>query len=340
MTMGEVVHIDGSEGEGGGQILRTALSLAAITGRPLVIDAIRAKRRKPGLLRQHLVAASAAAAVCGAEVEGAELGASRLVLRPGSIRGGAYRFAIGSAGSTCLVAQTVLPILLHAREPSEVVFEGGTHNDQAPTFDFLREVYLPLLRRMGAGVEASLERHGFYPAGGGVLRLRVRPSRLEPLELVEAGALRAIRAEAIFANLPHHVAARELAVVRDAFDLPPEHLSPREVRSPGPGNVLSLVVERDTTELVAAFGRRGVRAEAVAAAAVAEAKQLLAAEVPVGPHLADQLLLPLALAGRGTIRTLEPTMHTRTNAAVIERFLGVSVAFTEERPGVARARVR
>jgi RNA 3'-terminal phosphate cyclase (ATP) len=220
-----------------------------------------------------------------------------------------------------------------------VVFEGGTHNEQAPTFDFLDEAYLPLVRRMGARAEASLERYGFYPAGGGAFRLHVGPSRLAPIELVEAGALRSIRAEALFANLPHHVAARELAVVRDALDLPPDRLETRQVKSHGPGNVLSLVIERDTTERVVAFGRRGVRAEAVAEAAVAEAKALVAAEVPVGPHLADQLLLPLALAGGGALRTLEPTMHARTNAAVIERFLGVATRFEAERPGVARVRV-
>jgi RNA 3'-terminal phosphate cyclase (ATP) len=224
-------------------------------------------------------------------------------------------------------------MLLHASEPSEIVFEGGTHNDQAPTFDFLSRVYLPLLRRMGASVDASLERYGFYPAGGGVFRLRVAPSRLAPLELLELGKVSAIHAEALFAGVPRHVATRELAVVRAAFDLPEANVKAREVKSHGPGNVLSITLEREPFELVTSFGRRGVRAEAVAASAVGEAQALLESGAPVGPHLADQLLLPLALAGGGALRTLTPTSHTRTNANVIERFLGVSVMFTETHPG-------
>ncbi len=334
--MSDAIHIDGSEGEGGGQILRSSLALAAITGKPFVVDAIRAKRARPGLLRQHLAAVNAAAAVSGAELEGASLGSSRVAFRPGPIRGGAHRFAIGSAGSACLVAQTVLPVLLHAREDSEVAVEGGTHNDKAPSYEFLADVYLPLLRRMGAVVDLELERYGFHPAGGGAIRLRVAPSRLSPLELFEAGPLRGIRAEAVFAGVPSHVAARELAVVRAAFDLPRERATAREVTSTGPGNVLLVYVERDVTELVTAFGRRGVRAERVAQSAVEEAKALIAADVPVGRHLADQLLLPLALAGGGAFRAIGPTLHTRTNAGVIRRFLDVSVAFEDEGRGVVR----
>lgn len=334
--MTDAVHIDGGEGEGGGQVLRTSVALSAITGRPVVIDAIRAKRARPGLLRQHLAAVHAAAAVSGAELDGASLGSTRLAFRPGPLRGGAHRFAIGSAGSACLVAQTVLPILLEARAASEIVVEGGTHNDKAPSYDFLADVYLPLLRRMGARAELELERYGFYPAGGGAIRLRVEPSRLGPLELLEAGPLRAIRAEAIVARIPFHVAARELAVVRAAFDLPEERAKPREVTSSGPGNVLLVYVERDVTELVTAFGRPRLRAERVAEAAVEEAKALLRADVPVGSHLADQLLLPLALAGGGAFRALGPSSHASTNAEVIRRFLDVSIRFEDEGRGVVR----
>ena len=162
-----MLTIDGSVGEGGGQILRTALALALVTGTPFRIHAIRARRRKPGLLRQHLTAVNAAATVGGASTDGASLGSRELTFRPGRITPGEYRFAVGTAGSTGLVLQTVLPPLLLASGPSTVTVEGGTHNPGAPPFDFLARVFLPLLRRMGAHVEARLDRPGFYPAGGG-----------------------------------------------------------------------------------------------------------------------------------------------------------------------------
>src|SRR5262245_42204365 len=159
--MTDLLHIDGSIG--GGQILRSSLALSALTGRPFVIDQIRKKRERPGLMRQHLTAVRAAAQICAAEVMGGELGSTRVGFRPGKVRAGSYRFSVGSAGSAGLVLQTVLPPLMAADAPSELVFEGGTHNPLAPPYPFLDRVFFPLLARMGVGVERELVRAGFYP---------------------------------------------------------------------------------------------------------------------------------------------------------------------------------
>lgn len=181
------MRIDGSMGEGGGQMLRSSLSLAALMGRELVIERIRAGRRKPGLLRQHLTAVHAMAELTAAEVQGAELGSQSLRFRPRTLVGGQHRFAVGSAGSASLVCQTVLPVALRASEPSELRFEGGTHNPMAPPFEFLSRVFLPVLGRMGFRLEASLHAHGFYPAGGGAFTLHVTPAeRTEPLVIEQA----------------------------------------------------------------------------------------------------------------------------------------------------------
>ena len=186
-VMTQWIDIDGSQGEGGGQILRTSLALSLATGRPFRIDGIRAGREKPGLLRQHLTAVHAAASVSGATVAGAELGSTTLSFEPGPVAGGEYHLAVGTAGSATLVLQTVLPALLRAVEPSELVLEGGTHNPFAPPFDFVAKTFVPVLRRMGADVTMSLERYGFYPAGGGRFSARVAPSALRPLSLTRRG---------------------------------------------------------------------------------------------------------------------------------------------------------
>ncbi|GLS05075.1 RNA 3'-terminal phosphate cyclase [Chitiniphilus shinanonensis] len=331
--------LDGAEGEGGGQVLRSALTLSAISGRPFRIERIRAGRAKPGLLRQHLTAVQAAAAICGATVQGAELGSTRLSFVPGMIRGGDYRFAIGSAGSCTLVLQTVLPALWFADAPSTVTVSGGTHNQAAPPADFLIRAWWPLVATLGVQQQLVLLRHGFYPAGGGEVRASVTPcAALQPLDLTERGALRQVRAEALVARVPAHVAQRELArvtqhlgeVAGEARVLPPDE---------GPGNVLLIeVVHEQVSEVFTAFGERGVSAEAVADRAAREARQYLAGRAAVGEHLADQLLLPLALAGGGRFTATCASSHLRTNAMVIERFLPVRVEVADE-DGAARVTV-
>lgn len=319
--------LDGSFGEGGGQILRTALSLSMVTGLPFRIEKIRAKRRKPGLLRQHLTCVTAAAQISSAKVKGAELGFLSLEFTPGTIRGGDYDFAIGTAGSTTLVFQTVLPALLRADVPSRVTVSGGTHNPSAPTFDYIARVFLPLLARMGAEVPVTLHKHGFYPAGGGRWHADIKPTPvLHPLSLDAPGNRVSQAITADVANLPFNVAEREAAAVAELMSWPADTVTARTVKSDGHGNVVTVELAYEhITEQFTSFGERGLTAEAVAAAVVADVRGYLAASAPVGPHLCDQLLLPCALAGRATFVTSAPTQHTLTNIATIEKFLAVEI---------------
>lgn len=314
--------IDGSLGEGGGQVLRTALSLSMAMGRPFRIERIRAGRERPGLQRQHLTAVEAAARLCGARVAGAVIGSQSLDFEPGSVSAGRFEFAIGSAGSTTLVLQTLLPALLLAGGPSTVAIEGGTHNPWSPPFDFLAHAFAPMVRRMGPSVELTLERPGFYPAGGGRMVARLRPAPLRPLLCLERGAVRRCRARAILSRLPRHIGEREAAAVRSALGW--TDVSVEEAAgAAGPGNVLVLEIEcEQVTEVFTAFGERGKPAEAVAAEAAAEARTWMESGVPVGPYLADQLLLYAALAPGSAFLTGPLTLHARTNVDVIRAFLG------------------
>src|SRR5262245_8040571 len=270
-----MIEIDGSQGEGGGQILRSSLSLAICTQQPFRITNIRAKREKPGLLRQHLTAVKAAAEISGAEVEGAQMGSRQLTFRPGRLVPGNYKFAIGTAGSCTLVLQTVLVPLLTANAPSTVQISGGTHNKASPPFDFLERAFLPLLARMGAKVAFTLTAHGFYPRGGGAIRASIEPpARLTPLALHERGERLRAHAEAYVAALPIHVAQRELEVIGQRLNWTADQLLLRGLPNDvGSGNAVTITVAHEhVTEVFTGFGERGVRAEAVAEEVVAEAR--------------------------------------------------------------------
>lgn len=335
VEMLEPITIDGSQGEGGGQIVRTALSLSMLTGKPLRLERIRAQRPKTGLRRQHLAAVRAAAVISGASVQGATLGAMTLNFRPRTIEPGKYSFDIGSAGSAVLLAQTLIPALLQAGAPSRLVLTGGTHNPLAPTYDFFSAVFLPVLGSMGAEIGATLVRPGFAPGGQGVIELEIGPGgRLDPITILDRGPLRSVRVQAVVSNLPRTIAEREVAVVQRAF--PDCEIEVREERcSIGPGNAVSITLAFEHgVEGFTGIGQRGVRAETVAARVVREAETFLASDAAVDSHLADQLLLPFAMAGGGTFTTLEPSPHALTNAEVIERFLPIAIVFE---PGPGRA---
>lgn len=327
-----MLELDGSVGEGGGQILRSALALSMCTGTPVHIERIRAKRRVPGLMRQHLTAVQAAVTISHAEVSGMQLGSQSLQFRPGKITGGQYRFAIGTAGSCTLVLQTVLPALIHAGVEATLSLEGGTHNPMAPPYHFLERAFVPLMRRMGADMDLKLKRFGFYPAGGGCIEAHIRPSKLQSLKLLERGERRAAYAECFIAGIPGRVAERELSTFRETFDWPDEDLRVRGLPAEqGPGNVLVATLEYEAlSESFSAFGEKGVTAEAVAGRLVKQMKSYLGSKGAVGEHLADQLLLPLALAGGGSFTATYWSDHARTNAEVIEKFIPVSVQARNE----------
>jgi len=323
-----MIIIDGSQGEGEGQILRTSLALSLWTQQPVRIEHIRAKRAKPGLLRQHLTAVQAAVAISKGQAKGAELGSRALTFSPGKVQGGDFRFAIGTAGSCTLVLQTILFPLLLAERASTVTITGGTHNPSAPPVDFLQRAFLPLLARMGAPVEVTLKKHGFFPGGGGEIVTRIQPCPiLQGLELCERGERRRSFAEAYIASLPVHIAERELKTVGELMNWRKEQLFVRGLSGHnGIGNALGIILEHEhVTEVFTGFGERGVSAETVAKTACDEALDYIASNAAVGPHLADQLLLPLALAGSGRFTMSAPTQHFTTNAAVIERFLPIRI---------------
>lgn len=339
--MTDILHIDGAYGEGGGQILRTSVALASITGKALRIDHIRARRRRAGLMRQHLTAVTAAATLCRGELRGAELGSTTVELRPGRPRAGEYHFAVGTAGSACLVLQTVLPILLTCEGRSRVTVEGGTHNKMAPPYDFLAHTFVPVLRRMGANVSLELVRHGFYPAGGGKIVAEVEPTTLRPLALNERGALLRQRARILIAALPHAIAQREVEYLRKKLGWAEHPITVEAIEdTAGPGNVMMVEVQSENiTEVFTGFGERGVRVADVASPMLRELRAYQASDAPVGIHLADQLLLPLALGRGGEFRTVGITLHTQTNAHVIQKFLPVEITFSPTARGDTIVRV-
>lgn len=321
----DFLELDGAIG--GGQILRSALSLSMLTGQPFRIHNIRAKRNRPGLMRQHLTAVNAAAQICSANTCGVELGSQSLSFVPGPIRGGDYRFAIGTAGSCSLVLQTLLPALLQADTHSRIHLSGGTHNPLAPPFEFLARSWLPLLQRMGAQVELQLLRHGFVPAGGGEVTLQITPGALQPLHLSGPGERLGQQARALLADVPGHVAERELARVGKRLKWPDEDLKGVWLdRDIGPGNILLLEITcSDVTAVFSSVGQTSVRAEQVADQAIEQARTWLGSGAAVEEHLADQLLLPLAMAGAGSFTTPHISEHLSSNIEVIRHFMDIDI---------------
>ncbi len=336
--------LDGSQGEGGGQILRTALALSLVTGRSFRIERIRAGRSKPGLLRQHLACVEAAAHIGSATAEGATLGSTELNFVPGPIVAGEYTFRIASAGSTMLLLQTVLLPLLSTGQASALILEGGTHNPFAPPFPFVEQAFAPLLRRMGYALDLALERPGFYPNGGGRCRVTLSPAgerlplNLEAAEPADRGAVSAV---ALVAGLPTHVGEREVSRVRDRLGFPPSQAQVQmHADAFGPGNTLHVSVPADGyANVFTGFGSPKVRAEQVADTAASATKAFLSRPAAVDEHLADQLLLPLALARGGSFTTTEPSGHTRTNIDIIQQFLNVPITTEPQGPGIWRITV-
>lgn len=331
-----MIIIDGSEGEGGGQVVRNSCALSLVTGQPFRITNVRGGREKPGLMRQHLTAVEAACAIGGAKCEGASVGSTEIAFTPGRVTPGEYRFAVGTAGSTGLVLQTVLMPLLLADAPSHLVLEGGTHNMMAPPFEFLERVFLPIINRMGPKVSVRLMRHGFFPRGGGRIEVDIVPGTLAPIDCVERGTLRSVSATALFAALPFNIAEREIATARKLLsDWPEEAFNVRQLpEEQGPGNALMLEASFEhTAEIVTGFGKLGVSAESLAKTAAHRMAGYLSSDAFAGPYLADQLLLPFALAGGGRFTTVKPSQHARTAAEVIERFTGQRWVFEQQSNG-------
>lgn len=323
------LEIDGSLGEGGGQILRTALTLSAITGRAFVLRNIRARRPQPGLKPQHVRAIAAAAAICGGRHSAVTAGALQLEFTPGALRAGSYRFDIGTAGSTGLVLQTVAPALAFADGASSIILTGGTHVPWSPDFHYLDWQWRPFLERIGFVFSLALERAGFYPPGGGEIHARIEPvTRLRPLVLVERGRLARLQGVSGVARLPLAVAGRQRDRLLDRLQRFREFAEIRieSVPAPSPGTYLVLLAEFSRGRYCGTgLGARGKRAETVADEVADDFERFLASNGAVDEHLADQLVIPLALAGgESRIATARITAHLLTNVEIVRRFLDVT----------------
>jgi RNA 3'-terminal phosphate cyclase (ATP) len=346
MTDTQIVVIDGSHGEGGGQTLRTSLSLSVLTGRPVEINRIRAGRSRSGLQPQHLAAVRAAAAISAAQTEGAEPGSTRLLFAPQSPAApGVYHFEIGTAGAATLVAQTVLLPLARAGASSRVTVIGGTHVPYAPPSDYLSDVYAVMLSDHGLRMDITVPIAGFLPRGGGRLELDIRPSPgWTPVTLTERGPLHSITATVLTAALPPDVAARGMAALREGLvkvkaDIRVTH---RETSSLGSGAAVFLTAESGTCRAgFSALGARGKPIEAVAGEAVAAFDRWHQTGAACEDHLADQLVLPMALtSGHSRWTTSEVTEHLRTVLWVVPQFLDVEVSLEENTDGSGTVSLR
>jgi len=319
-----MLELDGSQGEGGGQTVRTALSLSVITGTPFHITEVRAGRPEPGLKPQHLAGVQLMQRLSSAEVEGASIGSRELTFRPGTLAGGRVEFDVGTAGSLTLLVQTVLPALVLSPTPTELMLTGGTDVRWSPPVDHYRMVLLPLLRRMGANVELEVVRRGFYPKGGGLVRLRVEGGPLSPMRLEERGGLVRVRGRACVQNLPEKVADRMLA---SAAAEVPGMTREREVAvGPSPGAVLTLAAEYEGTVLGAsALGERGVPAERVGREAAACLRQAMEGGGTVDARTADQLVPFMALADGPSCFTVgRISGHLASQMGLLPQFLPVA----------------
>lgn len=330
-----MIELDGSHGEGGGQLVRLAVALSARTGTPLRLDNVRASRARPGLAPQHLAAVRAVASVCGARCEGLELRSTAFSFEP-RLRpaGGEMRVDVGTAGSVTLVLQALVPLLLAARAPSRVVVTGGTDVRQAPAWDYFREVLLGLLGRMHVRVQASVLRRGYYPRGGGEVAVVVEPATPRPLVLdAPPGACR-VAGAAHVANLPLSVAER----MRDAAALALQRKATIDVQAlgrdaaAGTGGAITLWAECDAGLLgVSRVAERGVRAEMLGEAVGTELAADLAAGAALDVHAADQVLVYMAMAqGRSSLTTRAVSSHAHTAMWLLAQFLPARFAVEAE----------
>lgn len=335
-----MILIDGSQGEGGGQMIRSALALSMISGRAFQIDRIRGKRKKPGLLRQHLTALNAATLISSANVSGNELKSQSVQFEPNEVTPGDYQFEIGTAGSVTLVAQTIIPALMTCEEESTVSISGGTHNPAAPPFDFLDRCYLPALRGMGFQCEATLATYGFYPAGGGQIKLKVGPPQeISGIHFTDKVSKWTPEVKSLVSKLPLSITERENSTIQKKTNWNPKLFHAAEVtESPGPGNVVMIELSaQDRREMFTGFGELNVPAEQIARSVLRDVRKFMAAGVPVGPYLADQLMLPMSIAathGRSSSFLTTPlSEHSRTHLEIIGQFLDVQLKTTDTADG-------
>ncbi len=325
----QTIQIDGSQGEGGGQILRTALALSMLTGIPFELTNIRAGRKKPGLMRQHLVCVQASQRISNATVEGAELHSQKLYFQPQHIQAGHYDFQIGSAGSTILVLQTLLPALMMQEQASQISIHGGTHNPMAPTADFIEHCFLPTIQRLGIQIDFKCERAGFFPIGAGQINATIHPwTKQTKYTALDKGQLIDINGFAAALNIPSDIADRELEVLHNKLEL--NNRKALNFKGISQGNTAFVVLNYEHHQQVfSALGETKKSEEKVAHDLAKEVKAYLATDVIADEYLADQILLPMALGKGGEFTAQIISEHTRTQANMIQKFIDCEITFTE-----------
>ncbi len=331
----ELIRIDGSYGEGGGQILRTSVALSAITGKPIEVFNIRAKRDNPGLRPQHMVAIKTVASLCNAEVENLSVGSSMVRFLPKEMHGGSMKMDIGTAGSITMVLQAVIPAVSIAQKSAEIELVGGTDVRWSPTLDYMRYVVQPMYRMLGMNFELDAKRRGYYPSGGGLVRARIEPcSKLQNLEMVGAPRIEP-RIVSVCAMLPKHVAERQVAAAlsrleKEGVKCGSYSASLEQSYSPGSSILVYAVSEYGPFIGGDSIGERGRPAEQVGAEAAEKFLQPYLSSAPVDPYLADMLALPLSLAG-GTSRFVvsRVSQHLSTNLYITGRFVGCRYEISE-----------
>ena len=323
----KTIKIDGSQGEGGGQILRTALSLSMLTGIPFELVNIRAGRKKPGLMRQHLVCVQASQRISNATVEGAELHSQKLYFQPQQVQAGKYDFHIGSAGSTILVLQTLLPALMMQDQMSKISIHGGTHNPMAPTADFIRQCFLPTIQHLDIHVDFQCERTGFFPIGAGQINATIHPWTKQTKYTTQArGKLLETVAYASALNISSSIADRELEVLNNRLDL--TERKRLNFQGISQGNTAFVVLNYEHHQQVfSALGEMKKSAEKVAHDLAKEVKAYLDSHAVADEYLTDQLLLPLALGKGGEFTAQVISEHTKTQAEMIEKFIECKIQF-------------
>jgi RNA 3'-terminal phosphate cyclase (ATP) len=338
-----MIEIDGSYGEGGGQILRTALALSAIFKIPIIVHQIRSGRKKPGLQPQHLRGVEALARMTEAQTVGVKMGSESITFVPKRVLPGEYRIEVGTAGSVSLLLQTLLPPLCLAQESSRLTLVGGTHVPWSPPFHYLSEIFLPTLRSMGVWVEARIEKWGWYPKGGGVIQVDIKPNpEVKPISLLTRGSLKRIRGLSATSKLPKHVAERQrdeaLKRIEKEMKQEAEISVLHDVPAIGAGSFFFLAAESEG--VVAGFsslGKKGKRAEEVAGEVVDFLRDYLASDGCIDPYLADQLIPFMALIkGQSSFTTTQVTKHLFTNLWVIRHFIDRKISILGERGGKGR----
>jgi RNA 3'-terminal phosphate cyclase (ATP) len=327
--------VNGAYGEGGGQILRTTLSLSALLKIPVRIESIRANRKKPGLMPQHLTAVKALQAICQARVEGAFIGSRALTFEPARPRAGEYHFDVGTAGAISLILQTLLLPLAFAGSESLIHLTGGTHVPWSPPIHYLEMVFLPVLLRIGVQVEINLIKWGWYPQGGGMIQARIKPAeKLKPLSLGQPWKPNRIKVICASSHLPGHIRERERHRVEEHLrqkDLTADY-DLTEGHSPGQGNMVFIAATGEAGSAgFTSMGQRGKKAELVAEEAVDTLLAFLESGASVEEHLADQLVPYLALAeGPSEILIQKISSHLETNLWVVRHFFQEEIKLGEE----------